>query len=303
MLYNFINCSNRIILPPKPGALCSISDKSKKYNYSYPSESKILEIMKNPLLSDFSKKSIEFSIAYNFQQELIKLKTFEKEEPNKESPSSRYLLQKQLVFQHIHFAQADISAMESELRCYDDRFSEIIKDLKDKEEELIREFSLYAILASGIGALMDGGSYYYPSINQVAIVLSGILITYYTYLTIDPIVQYEFNPKSTILKDLGTNPEFSNSFSKPIWFLLTNNYSNCENKITQREKLVEGWVKSGYLGNDRKNTDRLTELYFGKGGLSNINETVNRKKMIYETLVLLDLYQQYIRTFQYEILY
>ena len=303
MLLNLVYCTNKFTLPPKDGVKCSIDDKSKKYSYTYPSESKILEMINDPLLSDLSMKSRVFSIAYNFHQELIKLKTYEKEESNNKSPSSKYLLQKQLVFQHIHFAQSDISAMESELRCYDDRFSEIIRDLKDKEEDIIREFSLYAILASGIGALMDGGSYYIPTINRVVIVLSGILITYYSYLTIEPIVDYEYNRKSNVLYDLVHIPDVSDSFSKPIWFLLTQNYSNNEDKKSQIQKLLDGWNKNGFLGTDEKSKERLKKLYFKEGGKSNIKDTINRKKMIYDTLILLDLYQQNIRTFQYEILY
>jgi hypothetical protein len=271
--------------------------------YTYPSEAKIFEIINDPLLSDFSKKSIEFSIAYNFHQELIKLKTIEKEETKNKSPSIKYLLQKQKVLQHIHFAQADISAMESELRCYDDRFSEIINDLKDSEADIIQKNSFYAILTGGIGTLLDGGTTDNASLNRVITVLSGILITYYSYLAYDPIVVVEFKPKSSILKDLYNIPEFSSSFSKPIWFLLTKDYSNIEKKIIQRNILVKRWQDNGYLGKDKEYRDKLIELYFGKGGLSNIKETVNRKEMISETLVVLDLYQQIIRTFQYEILY
>ena len=78
-----------------------------------------------------SKKSILFSIAYDFYLDLIKLKTLEKEEVNKDISSNAYLFQKQRVLQQIYFAQADISAMESEIRCFLDRFSETIINVKE----------------------------------------------------------------------------------------------------------------------------------------------------------------------------
>jgi len=301
LLSNF-NCSERVVkLEVQGSSYCS---KMKfKLNYQYPDDSKIIEILNHPSLTDFSRKSIEFSIAYNFHEELIKLKSLEKNELNKATPSVQFLLQKEKVLQNIYFAQADIYAMESELRCYDDRFSEIINDLKDTESEIIQRNSFSAILVGGIGTILDGASADYASFNRVVVLTSGALITYFSYLAFDPNVVVEFKPKSTILKDLWHYPKTSTSFSDPIWFLLTRDYITLEPKNIQRNILVKRWEENGYIGRDQINRDRLIELYFGKGGLSNIKETTNRKEMITETLVILDLYQQLIRTFQYEVLF
>ena len=269
--------------------------------YNYPTDSKILEIMNHPLLTDFSKKSIQFSIAYDFYLDLIKLKTLEKEEVKKDSFSNAYLFQKQKVLQQIYFAQADISAMESEIHCYEDRFSETIINVKEIESDIVQKNSFFAILTGGIGTLLDGASADNPSINKAVILVSGIVISVFSYLAYDPIVKIEFSPKSTILKDLWNNPQKSKSFTDPIWFLLSREYNTDEKSI--REILKEQWEKNGYLGKDDANRARLTNIYFGNGGLCSIREYENRKEMLSETLVKLDLFQQIIRTFQYEVLF
>lgn len=295
------NCSDRTIRVDFQGAeKCSQNKFVSEYNH--PSHEKIIEIFENPNLNGISKKSIEISIAYNFYEDLIQFKSLENKKFTTDIEKISYLLLKDKIIQHIHYAQLDINSMESELRCYMDRFSEIINELKDRESDYVRKYSFYAILTGGIGTFFDGGTADVTSYNRIVIVTSGVLITYFSYLASDPMVEVKFTPKSTILKDLYNNPDTSKSFSKPIWFLLTKNYAEPETGSTERVKLVDKWFENGYLGRDEKSKERLIELYFKKQNYSsNIKEMENRKEMISETLVVLGLFQQLILKFHYEI--
>lgn len=293
-------CSQRTVKLSVHGSTVCGSNRFKKI-FEYPPPDRIKEIFQNPSLQQFSKKSLELAIAYNFYEDLLLLKKMEAAQFNPASPNIEVQLQKQKILQSILFAQSDIYATESELRCYEDRFSEIINELKESENEIVRNNSFIAILVGGIGTLLDGATADQFELNRFVIVTSGTLITYFSYLAYEPIVVVDFKPKSTVLKDLGTNPTISGSFSYPIWFLLTRNYSDTD--LTKREYLLKRWESNGYLGKDGRNQERLKDLYFGNGGISTIKEIENRKEMIIETLVVIDLLQQVIRGLEAELMY
>jgi hypothetical protein len=297
-----IQCKTRTVKLEVQGASYCVSNRfSKRFN-EY-SNQEINSILTNPkLLNRFSIKSLRIAIAYDFWQDILKYVELENEASVNPNKRLEILELRESIYQNIQFAQSDLNAMVSEIRCYVDRFTEIILDMQEKETEIVRKNTFWAITIGAIGTILDGGSIYNNPVNEVVVILQGVLVAYYSYLAYDPQIVVEFKPRSTVLKDLYFNPPVSQSFSAPLWFLISRNYSLDGKMITIRDGMLDRWEKNHFLGTkeDRENT---IEILFGKGGLANIQTMINRREMIIILKGILQLTEQDLRSFQAELMY
>jgi hypothetical protein len=297
-----IQCKTRTVKLEVQGASYCVSNRfSKRFN-EY-SNQEINSILTNPkLLNRFSIKSLRIAIAYDFWQDILKYVELENEASANPNKRLEILELRESIYQNIQFAQSDLNAMVSEIRCYVDRFTEIILDMQEKETEIVRKNTFWAITIGAIGTILDGGSIYNNPVNEVVVILQGVLVAYYSYLAYDPQIVVEFKPRSTVLKDLYFNPPVSQSFSAPLWFLISRNYSLDGKMITIRDGMLDRWEKNHFLGTkeDRENT---IEILFGKGGLANIQTMINRREMIIILKGILQLTEQDLRSFQAELMY
>ena len=297
-----IQCKTKTVKLEVQGASYCVSNRfSKRFN-EY-SNQEINSILTNPkLLERFSIKSLRIAIAYDFWENLLKYVELEKESSNDIKKRLELLELRENIFQSIQFAQSDLNAMVSEIRCYVDRFTEIILDMQETETEIIRTNTFWAITIGAIGTIHDGGSIYINSLNEVVIIMQGVLVAYFSYRAYDPQIVVEFKPRSTILKDLYFNPPVSQSFSAPLWFLISRDYSLDGKMTTIREGMIDRWEKNHFFGTieERENT---LEILFGKGGLANLQIMINRREMIIILKGILQLTEQDLRSFQAELMY
>ena len=297
-----IQCKTKTVKLEVQGASYCVSNRfSKRFN-EY-SNQEINSILTNPkLLERFSIKSLRIAIAYDFWENLLKYVELEKESSNDIKKRLELLELRENIFQSIQFAQSDLNAMVSEIRCYVDRFTEIILDMQETETEIIRTNTFWAITIGAIGTILDGGSIYINSLNEVVIIMQGVLVAYFSYRAYDPQIVVEFKPRSTVLKDLYFNPHVSQSCSAPLWFLISRDYSLDGKMTTIREGMIDRWEKNHFFGTieERENT---LEILFGKGGLANLQIMINRREMIIILKGILQLTEQDLRSFQAELMY
>jgi hypothetical protein len=297
-----IQCKTKTVKLEVQGASYCVSNRfSKRFN-EY-SNQEINSILTNPkLLERFSTKSLRIAIAYDFWKDLLKYVELEKESSNDMKKRLELLELRENIFQSIQFAQSDLNAMVSEIRCYVDRFTEIILDMQETETEIVRKNTFWAITIGAIGTILDGGSIYNNPLNEVVIITQGVLVAYFSYRAYDPQIVVEFKPRSTILKDLYFNPPVSQSFSAPLWFLISRDYSLDGKMTTIREGMIDRWEKNHFFGTieERENT---LEILFGKGGLANLQIMINRREMIIILKGILQLTEQDLRSFQAELMY
>jgi hypothetical protein len=297
-----IQCKTKTVKLEVQGASYCVSNRfSKRFN-EY-SNQEINSILTNPkLLERFSIKSLRIAIAYDFWENLLKYVELEKESSNDIKKRLELLELRENIFQSIQFAQSDLNAMVSEIRCYVDRFTEIILDMQETETEIVRTNTFWAITIGAIGTILDGGSIYINSLNEVVIIMQGVLVAYFSYRAYDPQIVVEFKPRSTVLKDLYYNPPVSQSFSAPLWFLISRDYSLDGKMTTIREGMIDRWEKNHFFGTieERENT---LEILFGKGGLANLQIMINRREMIIILKGILQLTEQDLRSFQAELMY
>ena len=297
-----IQCKTKTVKLEVQGASYCVSNQfSKRFN-EY-SNQEINSILTNPkLLNRFSLKSLRIAIAYDFWKDLLKYVELESEVSTNINKRLEILELRENIFQSIQFAQSDLNAMVSEIRCYVDRFTEIILDMQETETEIVRTNTFWAITIGAIGTIVDGGSIYINSLNEVVIIMQGVLVAYFSYRAYDPQIVVEFKPRSTILKDLYFNPPVSQSFSAPLWFLISRDYSLDGKMTTIREGMIDRWEKNHFFGTieERENT---LEILFGKGGLANLQIMINRREMIIILKGILQLTEQDLRSFQAELMY
>jgi hypothetical protein len=295
-----IQCKTRTVKLEVQGASYCVSNRfSKKFN-EYTNQ-EIDSILTNPkLLKRFSIKSLRIAIAYDFWQDLLKYVELENEVSTNLNKRLEILELRESIFQSIQFAQSDLNAMVSEIRCYVDRFTEIILDMQETETEIVRKNTFWAITIGAIGTILDGGTIYKNPVNEVVIITQGVLVAYFSYRAYDPEIVVEFKPRSTVLKDLYFNPPVSQSFSAPLWFLISRNYSLDGKMVTTRDAMLDRWEKNHFFGTKEERENTL-DILFGKGGLANLQIMINRREMIIILKGILQLTEQDLRSFQAEL--
>ncbi len=283
------------------GAAYCVSSKVH-YKEAVPTLEEARKYLKDPILATrFSPKSIRIAIAYGFVEDLkeyAKLNTGTWNRPSQKSQKLKDLQTK--IQDSINFARLDINSMASEISCYLDRFTEILTVMKEKEDGIVRDNTLYAIATAAVAAIIDGGTAYTTSLNQMVIISSGLILSYFSYKAFNPKVTVDFRPKSSNLKELWYESETTDNFSTAIWFLM--NKKVIEDELTVRELLVKRWIENGFLGEEGEEREKMINLYFGTGGISSIQNIFNRREMNNQMKTLIQLFEQDIRALQVELI-
>ncbi|HMY67252.1 MAG TPA: hypothetical protein PK453_14370, partial [Leptospiraceae bacterium] len=218
-----------------------------------------------------------------------------------QSTSSEQTALETKISKRLQLAQLDLNATASEIRCYVDRFTEIVAMMQEAEDDIVQSNTLYAIMSGAIAAILDGSTVYDTAGNQKIILAGGLLVSYFSYRAFRPDVTVEFKPKSSNLKDLWFNVESSPNFSTSLWFLLTKPMLGEEQTI--RDLLIQRWKDNGFLGaDDTEERKHYENLFFGAGGVSSLTVIKNRKEMNNQLQTLIQLLEQDVKVLQIELL-
>lgn len=294
----FFSCAGRELRMTVQGASYCLSSKIH-INTNVPTmEVASLQMNDVEMKKIFSPKSLRLAIAYGIFEDL---KKFSKLNLNAKSSAESLRLEDK-IYRTIQLMILDIDSTTSEYECYVDRFTEILTMMNEKEDDIVRNNTLYAIMAGAIAAIADGATSLSDSdknANQAIILVGGLLVAYFSYKAFKPNITIEFKPKSTNLKEIWFNSPKSENYSTSLWFLLTKDLLKTELPI--RDLLVKRWLENNFLGSEEER-DFHINLFFGTGGVSTITHISNRKEMNNEVRSLVNLLKQDVKGLQIELL-
>lgn len=305
MIVLFTSCATarREVRMQVQGASYCVSSKIH-FQAPLPTDAEVLSIMNDPDLNlRFSPKSIRLAIAYGISTELKEFVKLEKKhnalKGSKKNPDHIELETK--IYRRIQMMNKDVSATASEFRCYVDRFTEIVNQMKAMEDDIVESNTLYAILTGAVFTLIQGGAVYNNPLTEAATIIGGLAVTYFSYKAYRPTLTIEFKPKSTNLKELWYKAETSKNYSSALWFIMNKDLIKDEPPI--RDLVVKRWLENGFLGKegDKEDRDFHINLFFGEGGVSTLEHISNRKEMNNELKGLIQLLEQDVNGFEIEL--
>lgn len=303
-VFLFVSCASarREVRMEVHGASYCVSSQIH-FQSPLPSDSEVEKIMNDPELNArFSPKSIRLAIAYGISGDLKEYVKLEQKNKLSKSarPSPEFTTLESKIYRRIQLMSMDVVATASEFRCYVDRFTEIVNQMKSTEDDIVEANTLYAILSGAIFTLIQGGTVYNDPATVVATITGGVLVTYFSYRAYRPNITIEFKPKSTNLKELWYKAEVSKNYSTAMWFIMTKDIIKGEPPM--RDLVVKRWIENGFLGSeDKEDRDRHINLFFGEGGVSTLQNISNRKEMNNELKGLIQLIEQDVNGFQIEL--
>lgn len=111
----------------------------------------------------------------------------------------------------------------------------------------------------------------------------------------------EFYHNDNALTDIWKNSDVSNYFPSSIWYYLT--YENPNNNEKSLAKLlVDKWMLFGQISSEKENSNnKKIEVYFGKGGQYRADDLQNRADMLDQTEAFVTLMKQDLKILAYEI--
>lgn len=282
------------------GASYCLSSKIH-FEGTVPDQKTAQGFMNDPELNRrFSKKSLRLALAYNIADELQIFTKLEKSARAAKVPNPEFIRVESAIYRRIQLMTMDINAVTSEFGCYVDRFSEIIAQMKQLEDDIVSSNTLYAILSGAVFSFFDGLSVYNNRQDQIIIITGAMVVTYFSYKAFRPEVTIEFKPKSSNLKDIWFMPEKSSNFSTALWMIMTENLIEDDTPI--RDRLITRWIENGFLGKeDKEDRDFHINLFFGTGGISDITHITNRREMNSEVKTMILLLSQDINSFLIEV--
>ncbi len=294
----FFSCAGKELRMTVQGASYCLSSKIHINTIVPTMEVASMQMNDLEMRNKFSPKSLRLAIAYGIFEDL---KKFSKLNLNAKSSAESLRLEDK-IFRTIQLMILDIDSTTSEYECYVDRFTEILTMMNEKEDDIVRNNTLYAIMAGAMAAIADGATSLSDSdknANQAIILVGGLLVAYFSYKAFKPNITIEFKPKSTNLKEIWFNSPKSENYSTSLWFLLTKDL--LKNELPIRDLLVKRWLENNFLGTEEER-DFHINLFFGTGGVSTITHISNRKEMNNEVRSLVNLLKQDVKGLQIEFL-
>lgn len=210
----------------------------------------------------------------------------------------------QHINQKINTASLEISAIASELDCEEERANQFAYYLKEKEGKAEKKLIIGSIIIGAAGAIAtEIISNNNPKNNVVSGMTIGVSLAEASLgaLMLINKRKIEFYHPENALTDIWTNSSVSNYFPPSIWYYLTFEPPERDQKSFTK-LLVDKWVIFGQISNKRENSkNEDDQLYFGKGGEYEADELKNRADMLDQTEAYVVLMKQDLKTLTYEI--
>lgn len=208
------------------------------------------------------------------------------------------------IHQKINLASLSISAIASELDCEEERANQFANFLEEEEGKTERKLIISSIVIGALGAIageiIANNSHNTNFISGFSIGVSVTEATLGAAMLFNN-REIEFIHNENVLKDIWNNTEVSNYFPKSIWYYLTYENPN-QNEKSLAKLLVDKWRIFGQVADNKNNAPATTDsLYFGNGGIYNTSALKNRANMLDQTESYITLMNQDLRILTYEI--
>ncbi len=209
----------------------------------------------------------------------------------------------QHINQKISIASLEISAVVSELDCEEKRANQFAYYLKEREGKTEKKLLIGSIIIGAAGAIATEVISNNSSNDNLASGLTiGVSLTEATLgiLMLVNKKKIEFYHKENALTDIWTNSTVSNYFTPSIWYYLTYEHPQ-KNEKSLAKLLVDKWLIFGQISNAKDNSNKSYELYFGAGGKYRADELQNRAEMLDQTEAYIALMKQDLKTLTLEV--
>jgi len=201
----------------------------------------------------------------------------------------------QVMDQKINNASLIVSAVSSELDCEEERTSQIANYIKDKEDDLESKLTIGAIVLGATGAILTGGVIKDETASNVVGISTGVGEAMLGLTMLFNKRKVDFDHQRNILTDIWLGPTTSKLIPAFIWYYLTNDYNG---QPSLRIEIIEKWDHFGQIDND---SEKLANLYFGKGGKYTADQLSNRANMYDQLESQIYLLKQKLMTLANEI--
>lgn len=246
------------------------------------------------LNDNFSNRNLNIANAMgmlSFMDEYIKVLEDYKEDPTLENRIA-YIERYQRLSQRFEAAKMEISAVQSELTCEEDRLRQVSQYLMGREGKQIKNLTVASILLAATWSiasafiLSDDASVYFGL--GVGIVGAGLG---YSMLKVKKPVY--FTHKRNHLKEIVQGPEQSDFFSPSVWYYLNYIDTNSEEPSSMRGEVLQKWRTLGiFVDIKSKDMPALQEKFFGEGGIYSSRELELRASMYDQVSAKINLMMQ-----------
>lgn len=246
------------------------------------------------LNNNFSQRNLNIANALgmlSFIDEYFKVLEEFKKDPTLENRIA-YIEKYQRLSQRFEAAKMEISAVQSELTCEEDRLRQVSQYLKGKEAKQIKNLTVASILLAATWSitsafvLSDDASVYFGL--GVGIVGAGLG---YSMLKVKKPVY--FTHKRNHLKEIVQGPEQSEFFSPSVWYYLNYIDTNAEDPSSMRGEVLQKWRTLGvFVDIKSRDMPALQEKFFGDGSVYSSQELELRASMYDQVSAKINLMMQ-----------
>ncbi|GMV48476.1 MAG: hypothetical protein NBKEAIPA_03296 [Nitrospirae bacterium] len=194
--------------------------------------------------------------------------------------SLRSLAVRQELSDRLLLALFEANSIAAELECEKERAEDLASQLEEVRNDIQQGRTIMAILADSISGVFAGTFLLLGSEVLSGIIdLSGSVAALgFGVAALGGDQAYEFKHGRNLMADIWHNDRTSEQFPQPVWRYL-NSSIRPNGKRTRRDHIIGNWrPRLGKPGS--KQEQRLTELYFGRGGIYRINELRHRSEML-----------------------
>jgi hypothetical protein len=227
---------------------------------------------------EFSGSSKQLAEVMNIAPLLAQMSSLKKAG---KTQSFSWLDLRQTVLERTVLTQNEVATTIANLDCDKEQTEILANQLQESQDDRTKTLALMAIIVGAAGAAATGGlslAGLDTASNVLAIAVGGISGGIGLFALSKEQDHLFFHPDNP-LREAWLNPEQSELLPPAVWKFL-NEPSDPKSNLTRREKLIEDWKKSGWLGDSPEDQNHRLDLFFGNGGQYTLDELQDRAQII-----------------------
>lgn len=247
------------------------------------------------LNKNFSNRNLNIANALgmlSFMDDYIKVLEEYKADPTLEKRIA-YIDKYQRLSQRFEASKMEISSVQSELNCEEDRLRQVSQYLMGVEGKEIKNLTVASIL---LGATWSIVSAFVLNGSDAAVYFGlgvGIIGAGLGYSMLKVRKPVNFTHKRNHLKEIVLGPEQSELFPSSVWYYLNFIDAEGEDPRSMRGEILQKWRTLGvFVDIKSKDMPALQEKFFGEGGIYSSRELELRASMYDQVSAKINLMMQ-----------
>ncbi len=233
-------------------------------------------------LAVFSKPSRDFAGAMGLAPLLADLVEEAKTSGAGAAPHVRFLETRQALSDHLLLLSFEAAGVVAELDCEAARAGHLANGLEEAREKRIRTMTLIAIIGDALVGILAGGlSLAMEETAAAAAAISGgAIATTFGLAAVFSGTRHVFQHERNLLRELWEETTPPHFWPPSVWRYLTARQNGAGSR---RDALVTHWRSEGFLGTSGQTATPEITLYFGAGGIYEI-EALRTRAVMLETV-------------------